>query len=358
MHPDRVSTFKAGIFVIIAGVVAILSIVALGQRRQIFVPQYRLNVTFQNASGVIRGAPVRVAGVTVGTVRSVSIKTTNGRPSVEVVVEIAESFHEFVRSDSVAMLRTLGPLGDKYVEVSIGSPNVRVLSDGETLSSEEAPDFYEIIEDARTAIQRANQIAQGVSVTLAELNKSSVITNLNTTTEGVRRVIDAIEKGPSLAHTVLFDGRLVKTVEDLQATLRSLRASSEAVEQRKGALGELVYGQRLTQAVNDLADASAAIKAVALQVQKGDGTAHRLIYDKPATDPLAEFGEAGKRLNALLADVESGKGTLGMLLADPSVWESLKRVMGGVEESKRLKLLIRYTLKSEPTPPKPAEEKR
>jgi phospholipid/cholesterol/gamma-HCH transport system substrate-binding protein len=347
MHPDRASTFKAGIFVIIAGVVAILSIVALGQRRQIFVPQYRLAVTFQNAAGLIRGAAVRIAGVNVGTVREVAIKKVDGRAIVKVQVEIAESFREFVREDSTASLRTLGPLGDKYVEITIGAPELRVLRDGETIKSEESPDFYAIIEEARSAVQQANQIAKGVSSALAELNKSSVITNLNTTTDGVRRVVEAIEKGPSLAHSMLFDAALVKTMGDLQSTARSLRASTEAVEQRKGALGELVYGQRLTQAVNDLAEAAAAVKAVALQVQKGNGTAHRLIYDAPAVDPLAEFGQAGKRLNELLARMEDGQGTLGMLLADPSVWESLKRVLGGVEESKRLKLLIRYTMKAE-----------
>lgn len=347
MHPDRASTIKAGIFVVIAGVVAILSIVALGQRRQIFVPQYRLNVTFKDASGLIRGAAVRVAGVNVGTVQSVAIKSVKGRAAVKIELQIAESFREYVRADSVATLRTLGPLGDKYVEITIGSAETPALLDNETLKSEEAPDFYDLIEEARAAIQKANLIAQSVSTTLSDLNKSSVVANVNATTEGVRRVVDAIEKGPSMANSMIFDPKLVKTLEDMQAAVRSLRASAEAVEQRKGGLGEIVYGQRLTQAVNDLADASAAIKAIALQVQKGDSAVHRLIYDKPTVDPFAEFGQAGKRLNALLADIESGKGTLGLLLADPGVWESLKRVMGGVEESKRLKLLIRYTIKAE-----------
>jgi len=347
MHPDKSSTLRAGIFVIVAGAVAILSIIALGQRRQIFVPQYRLAATFQNAAGLIRGAAVRVAGVNVGTVRAVQIKNLGGHAIVRIEIEIAESFREFVRADSVASLRTLGPLGDKYVEITIGSATEREMRDGETLRSEESPDFYGLIEDARTAIQQANQIARGVASAMAELNKSAVVANINATTEGVRRVVDAIEKGPSLAHSVLFDAELAGTMGELRAAVRSLRASAEAVEQRKGGLGEMIHGPKLTQALNDLTEASAAIKGIALEVQKGQGTAHRLIYGRPTTDPVEEFGLAGKRLNELLAQIEQGHGTLGMLVTDPTVWESLKRVLGGVEESRRLKWLIRYTMKSD-----------
>ena len=58
---------------------------------------------------------------------------------------------------------------------------------------------------------------------------------------------------------------------------------------------------------------------------------------------LAKLNDAAGKLNAIITEIREGQGTLGLLIADPSLWERLQRILGGVEESRTLKFLIEHS---------------
>ena len=58
---------------------------------------------------------------------------------------------------------------------------------------------------------------------------------------------------------------------------------------------------------------------------------------------MLEALEAGARLNSILAKVDRGEGTLGLLLNDPTLYEDLKRLIGGAERSALVRSLIRMS---------------
>jgi len=80
MSKVHYGSVRAGIFVVAGGVIIILFILALGQRSHLFTRQYALTATFENAGGLLSGAPVRVAGVNAGTVRGIEIVPRADRP--------------------------------------------------------------------------------------------------------------------------------------------------------------------------------------------------------------------------------------------------------------------------------------
>lgn len=344
MTGDRASAFKAGLFVLLSGMVLILAVIALGQRTQIFVPQYRLTARFTNVAGLIRGAAVRVAGVNVGTVRSIEvINNEQGTGVVRVGLEIAESYKPFIRTDSRAAIRTVGALGDRYIEISTGSQSSPVLTSDSTIKSDEPVDFYEVAEQASAAIANANKIANEVAAGLQALNKSTVFSDLQGITVSARKVLDAVQKGPGLAHSAVFDPELPQALIDLRLAAKSFRETAEAIQTQKGLLGELIHGKQFSQGLSDMADAAASAKNILGEIEKGKGTAHALVYEPGGIEPITELGEAARRLNQVVAEVQEGKGTLGLLIADPSIWESLKRLLGGAEESRLLRYMIRTT---------------
>ena len=51
-------------------------------------------------------------------------------------------------------------------------------------------------------------------------------------------------------------------------------------------------------------------------------------------------------LNSVLAKIDSGQGTLGALINDRSVFESIKRMLGGSGKEKYIKSLVRETIQS------------
>ncbi len=71
---------------------------------------------------------------------------------------------------------------------------------------------------------------------------------------------------------------------------------------------------------------------------------HTLIYDAPSEqDIVLEAIEARERLNSILAKVDRGEGTFGLLLNDPTLYDDLKRLVGGAERSAVVRTLIRMS---------------
>jgi phospholipid/cholesterol/gamma-HCH transport system substrate-binding protein len=83
---------------------------------------------FDNVQGLIPGAPIRLAGKDVGTVENVLFSDLGeGRPPVQVDLLVEEAVQHRIREDSLATIATIGLLGDKYVEISMGTPAAQVL---------------------------------------------------------------------------------------------------------------------------------------------------------------------------------------------------------------------------------------
>ena len=72
---------------------------------------------FTNASGLRDGANVRVAGVDVGSVKSVRVRPELKEEPVEVVMVLNPRYEVRIPADSIVSLETEGVLGPTYVEI-------------------------------------------------------------------------------------------------------------------------------------------------------------------------------------------------------------------------------------------------
>ena len=385
-------SFRAGLFVIIAGVLLIAGILALGQRNRIWTEQHHYWTRFKDARGLMPGADVRIAGVTAGNVRNIQIVTIQkGDTRVHVGLNVNAEFASFIRDDSTASIRSMGPLGDKYIEIALGSAEGRELKPGEQIPPAEAPDFYEIADEMRVAIGKINVISERLAGTLEEFEKSGMLQEAAKATQALRHLVEKAEEGPSLIHSVFYDPALPKGLEDLSASADILRKTMEEMESGEGNLGQVVHGEKVAAAITDLADAAGSLKRtlkeieegkglthalvyeerpkevlqnitdaaeaarnVLQEIEKGEGMAHALVYEEGPRQTLRDLAEASGKLDAILKDVEEGKGTLGLLIADPGVWERLTRLLGGAEESRVLKMLINRAVRED----EKAEKKR
>ncbi len=348
MRSEQSSAVRAGIFVIVCGAIMILAIIALGQRTQLFQRRYILLSRFRNAYGLIPGADVRVAGVNAGTVRSVEVVAEpRQQATAKVVLEIAKKNRQFIRKGSLASIRTLGALGDKYVEISPGPSDQPELQDGDYIEPEEAADFYEIAEQARQTLERVNAIAQDVGDTLDLVDKKAVVEDFSATVEAMRGLLEGVQKGPGLINRLLYDPKVPEMVEDFYQTAETLRGLVEDVRAGKGGLGQVISGQKFEKAVDDLAEALASGRAVLKEIEAGRGTAHALVYDQEGRQAIADLGSAASTLRSLMVEIQEGGGTLGLLVSDPTVWESLKRILRGAEESRILKYLVTRSLRED-----------
>ena len=76
---------------------------------------YEIYADFDNISGVKSGADVQVAGVTVGSVRDITLTSDElARATLQLNNEVQ------VPVDSIASVKSQGIIGDKYIQLSLG----------------------------------------------------------------------------------------------------------------------------------------------------------------------------------------------------------------------------------------------
>jgi phospholipid/cholesterol/gamma-HCH transport system substrate-binding protein len=308
MAGERRLPLVVGGFVIASLALLGLVVLSFTQESGFLRPRYRLVTYFHNVQGLTSGAPVRLVGKDVGLVEFVTFAPLEGDlPPVRVVMQIDDAVRDRVRSDSVASIGTIGLLGDKYVELAMGTPEGRVLEEGEQLPSVSPLDLNEVVVRGTEAIDHVATLATNVNRVVEEFGRRMGGAHVAEAMEAVTEIAREVRHGDGLLHSLIYDryeGGGVGSIERSLATLESILD----------------------------------------EVARGDGVLHTLIYEPIGEqDVVAEAIRAGATLNSILRKVDGGEGTVGLLVNDPTLYEDLKLLVGGAQRSVVVRSLIRLS---------------
>ena len=146
MESDRRLSLIVGGFVIASMIALSISVLSLTNERGLWQPQYRLFAYFEDVQGLMDGAPVWLSGKNVGIVESVSFSTMGGSlPAVKVTLQINRDVQDRIREDSVASIGTIGLLGDKYIEIKMGTLEADSLIAGAEIGTVEPANLTDIV---------------------------------------------------------------------------------------------------------------------------------------------------------------------------------------------------------------------
>ena len=111
----------AGLFFIVGIIVIVFMILSLGSKTGITEPKYYVDVVFSDIGGLKVGAPVRVAGVDVGTVLAIDFISHPefADKRVRVTLSVLKRHKEQVDQCSIFTIKTEGLLGDKLVDIQL-----------------------------------------------------------------------------------------------------------------------------------------------------------------------------------------------------------------------------------------------
>src|SRR5262249_19605413 len=131
-----------GIILAALGVLAV-AIYKLGQSANLFSKRYELVAYLPNANGLRTGGTVFVAGQFAGTIRGIDFLPVDNDTlkNLKIRMAIDASLQDQIRGDSKAKVRTLGLLGDKAIDISIGTPRYSVLRQGDTIAVAPSLDY-------------------------------------------------------------------------------------------------------------------------------------------------------------------------------------------------------------------------
>ncbi len=132
----------AGAFVALTILGVFISFVGVAFQKGWFDSKVPLKTSFDTADGLTPGTHVHMNGLRVGSVEDVVLSKDN---RVEVHFSILEKVFNKVRRDSV--VRTFRPfiIGDRVLEISVGSSSSPNLSPGDILTSEQSMDVMDLI---------------------------------------------------------------------------------------------------------------------------------------------------------------------------------------------------------------------
>jgi phospholipid/cholesterol/gamma-HCH transport system substrate-binding protein len=169
-------TLRLGIFVVLTLLIFSAGIFWIGGNRFLFSSTYRIYADFPNVGGLMDGAVVRVGGIHEGTVHKIFLPQ---RPDqkVRVQMDLYWPTRNVVRKDSTAAIRTEGLVGDQYVEVSFGSPDVPSVNNGDTIGAEPPLEISDVIKKTNAILDSAQGAMQ--HITQASGNLESVSSKIN-----------------------------------------------------------------------------------------------------------------------------------------------------------------------------------
>jgi phospholipid/cholesterol/gamma-HCH transport system substrate-binding protein len=363
--------FRVGLVVFVALVSSGIGIFMVGQRANLFTRKVDYRIHFQSAAGLTNGNAVRLAGVTVGNVTEVALSEKPGDSTVSVIVSIERRMSSRIRTDTTASIKTIGLLGDKYVDLDGGSAEQPEVPIGGEIPAAPGAGLEKLLEGSGDLLTDLSAIARSLknilgrteegkgflgALTTESREGKELEAGLQSTLRSLNAVLRKVESGQGLVGRLLIDEKYGKqTADSLAAAIRSVQTVfgkvDEEIRSGNGAIPALLSDpegkKRVFQLLDNLSAASVSLAKVTSQLEKGDGALPILLHDerfgREFTNNLREFSH---RLNSIGRKLDEGTGTAGKLINDPAIFDAANDLVIGVNESKLLRWLVRDRQKS------------
>ena len=290
------SQLKVGVIVLIATIVLVTLLFLMTSSSGLGIFSRKIEVTtyFDNSAGLKEGAAVNLQGVTIGTVKTLTITSDPARKltPVRIAMKLDTKYIKDLHSDTKAALSTVGVLGDTVVDLNSQTAVGPQLQSGDELKTLETPNLQDVVKSSQGTIESLNVI-------LAKMN--TIVDNLQSGKGSVGQLIN----NPDLYNKA---NAAVDQVSQLTAKLN----------RGQGTVGKLMNDDSL---YNHLNDTVARLDTLATNLQQGQGSAGKLLTDQALYNNL---NNTINNANQLLADANSGKGALGLLAKDPQFRQQLQ----------------------------------
>jgi phospholipid/cholesterol/gamma-HCH transport system substrate-binding protein len=325
MAQERSIEVKVGILILVSlGILAGFVLVMGGLS---FEKTYPLFVDFDNPGGLQTGAPVRIAGVKVGTVDELSFmggivdqktgRRTLVRAKLKVQVKVRDTIHE----DADFYVTTQGVLGEQFLSIEPGSPTRSVLREGSIVKGIDPPRLdlflakaYELLDTTVNGIRNNRELISDIAVNTAGLLKG-LNTTLTDNRERINRTMENLEKLSVEAHALTKDARSTINDPKVRRTIDNIDKIASDVQRDSGPL------------LKDAREAMANVNRISATVGDPEGQAKL----KKAIDDMAQIAT---RANAAAADAQSivahikkGEGTVGALVMDEEVYDDVQEMV-------------------------------
>lgn len=320
---NKSSEMWVGIFVVIGIILLVLMTLKIEKFQIGKEVGYLLNVYFDSASGLDRNSPVRVAGVRVGDVEKIALEQGKAKVTFHLPSNV------ILYKDAKAYIKSEGFLGEKYIEVSPGTPGFPKLEPNGVVEQGAPP------VDVEQFLSKVGAITDDIKDIAKPLGD-------------VLKAVDAKKVGGMIDNFNRFSGQLTGIANDSKETIQRAKEAfsrmediGDKVKKGEGTLGKLIADETIYQ---DAKKTIETLKNVSEKIEQGEGTLGKLIKDESlyqevketvhsAKETMQSANEALQSVKGIAEKVEKGEGTLGKLVNDDALMKETEKTLKKVQKA-------------------------
>ena len=259
---------------------------------------YHVSAQFDTAQDLKEGDLVKMAGVEIGRVEKIAL--------AEQKVQVTMKLHPdvVVKTDSKALIKFTGLMGQNFVAVDFGSPGAPRAVDGTLLATEEQPDL------------------------------SAIMAKLDNAASGIAKVANSFsgDKIDNILGPLMDVFKHITNAADLSVTIANVKNITGQIASGQGTAGKLIYDDALyNSAMNTVTNIQGSVtdarqmisgaKEMVDNVRAGQGTLGKLLTDDKLYN--ATTGSM-TNLNQIMYKINHGQGTVGKLVNDEDFLKNAK----------------------------------
>ncbi|HCY75170.1 MAG TPA: hypothetical protein DHV28_04560 [Ignavibacteriales bacterium] len=276
MKKNSTNKIKLGIFVSLGLVVLILAIYFIGEKQLLFRSTFRLSGVFKDVAGLQTGNNVRLSGINIGTVESISLVSDT---TVRVDIVIDESSRKFIKKDAIATIGSEGLIGNKVLVINPGTGGKESIEDNDRI-----------------------QTAQPIAIDDIMVSLKTTIDNTALITGDLAKISTNIESGKGTIGRLMMDQTWR---ENIQATIVNLKEGSDEfkiVMDKAGEIDSILIAIKST--IGYTAAITSDLGAITNSLQSGEGTIGRLLMNTTAAE----------NFDSTMINLKEGTAALKLLL--------------------------------------------
>lgn len=289
--------FKVGLLVlIVAALIAVMSMrvsedpTVGGAKKYWFLTP--------NASGLVKKSAIKMAGIPIGVIKE--IRLSQGIARIDLVVRDEVDLRQSARVE----IKANGILGDKYVEISPGSPEDPALPSGEQILN---------VNDKASMDGLLSQISDiGTSLKMVAVTLKESVQDEGSDKHILGRIVQNIDKITGDLAGITHENR--DRVSDILAEVHSITRTLDST------LNNADSGMKKSWARLDLALKN--IEEVTNKINSGQGTLGKLINDEKTIDEINTAVEGINNMLDVSSKLQTSVDFHSEYLAGQDLWKS------------------------------------
>jgi ABC-type transporter Mla subunit MlaD len=263
MNEERKTQLQVGFFILVGLSIVGFLVVYFGRLGEGVRDSYQLRVEFANASGILRGSEVLLAGAQVGRVATAPVIL----PNLDGVYVDLRIFADVkIPSASKFIIGSSGLLGDKTVQIIL-LPNAKdspPIEPGATIKGSMesgglgglADSASEVLPSVQEAVNNLNALTVKINTevlnadTLANIRRT--VSNLEATSTKLAAASERIDQLTTTAITTMESGQATvksagEAAENLEKAITDIRALVKEIRTGQGVLGTLISNRTMAE---------------------------------------------------------------------------------------------------------------